>query len=99
MRGLGVIALLALGAVVFLYVRQTGGAPAVNGGLDPNRVTGPAKDAAAAFYAQPWFWTFAVSGAAAVLGIMTWRRIGGWGRAAVLVFATIAATVMVVKLG
>lgn len=99
MRGMGGIALaVVLGVVIYLYFKQTGGAPSgIGGAVDTNAVGGKAKGAWDDFYAQPWFWTFAVSGVLAVVGVMTWRRIGGWGRAVVLVLAAIAATVLVTR--
>lgn len=99
MRGIGAVVLVAVAAfVIYLYVKQTGGAPAgVPQNVDPNQVTGPAKNAWDQFYAQPWFWTFAVAAALATLGVMTWRRIGGWGRAVVLVCVTIAIVVLVTR--
>jgi hypothetical protein len=99
MRGLFGVLLLAVGAfVIYLYVKQTGGAPAgTNVNVDPNAITGKAKGAWDEFYAQPWFWTLAVAATLATLGVMTWRRIGGWGRGFVLVCVTIAAVILVTR--
>lgn len=106
MRALGLVLVVALVGVVALYAMQTGGAPSDGGALGGllNAFKGVGEGAAGQalpwwhkLYAQPWFWTAAVASAAATLGVMTWRRIGGWGRGFVLVCATIAAVVLVVK--
>lgn len=106
MRGLALIMVVALGLVGFLYFRQTGGLPSDGGGLTSllNIFKGVGSGAAGAakptwdnLASQPWFYTAAVSGALATLGVVTWRRIGGWGRGFVLVCATIAAVTLVVR--
>ena len=100
MRGVIVIVVLAvLGFVVYKYALQTGGAPAGVGSLpvDPNALPGKAKGAAEAFYQQPWCWTFAVSAVAALLGIMTWRRIGKWGQMVVVIAGAVAVTAWLTK--
>lgn len=101
MRGVLVVVVLAiLGFVVYKYALQTGGAPAGVGTLpnvDPNAVTDKAKGAAEAFYQQPWFWTFAVSAVAALLGIKTWNKIGKWGQMAVVIAVAVAVTAWLTK--
>jgi hypothetical protein len=101
MRGLiAIIAVAVVGFVIYKYAVQTGGAPSglqPPAGLDPNALPGKAKGAWDGFYAQPWFWTFAVSAVAAVLGIITWGKIGGWGRAVVIIAAAVAVTVLVTR--
>lgn len=99
MRGiLGLAVVLLLGFVVYRYANQTGGPPAGLGGtVDPGQVTGPAKDAASAFYHQPWFWTVAVAASLATIGMITWKKIGGWGRGFVVVCAAVAITVLVTR--
>lgn len=44
---------------------------------------------------QPWGWTAIVAAVGATLGVMTWRRIGGWGRGAVLISAAAAVAILV----
>jgi hypothetical protein len=89
-----VVVLLVVLLLLWLYFRESG--PPDTGGVDPGIVAEPARQAADQLYAQPWFWTAAVAVGLGVLGFMTWRRIGGWGRGTVLVFTAISATVWVV---
>jgi hypothetical protein len=108
MRALGLLVIVGLAAVVFLYVRQTGGAPSDGGGLSGllNIFKGVGEGAAAnakpwwdELYAQPWFWTAAVSITGAGIGIKFWRSLGGFGKGCVIVALAVAATVLVVKFG
>lgn len=95
----GIVLLLAAVAVVgvVLYARQTGSPPAVNGNVDPSRATEAVKGTWDWYFSQPWFYLSAAAGVLAMLGMMTWKRIGGWGRGMVLVIGAIAVTVWLVK--
>lgn len=106
MRVLGLIAVVGLAAMVFLYFRQTGGAPTDGGALGGagNALKGAGEGAASQvmpwwheLYAQPWFWTAAVAVAGAGLGIKFWRSLNGFSKGVVLVLAAVAVTVLVVR--
>ena len=98
MRGL--LPVLAIVAIVgiFLYARQTGAPPSgIPSQVDPSRGTEIAKTGWDWYFSQPWFYLSVAAAILATLGLMTWRRIGGWGRGAVIVLLTIAVTVWLVK--
>lgn len=49
------------------------------------------------WFSHGWAYTATVAAVLAILGIMTWNRIGGWGRAVVIVLAAVAVTVLVTR--
>jgi hypothetical protein len=102
--------LLVGGAIVLGYLYFTGqlsgygsGTPDLGGAAD---ATGQASTAAVggiqAFWSwligEPWGITALVSAGAATLGVMTWRRIGGWGRGVVVFLGAVALTIVVMRL-
>jgi hypothetical protein len=90
-----IVFLLIIGGVAYLYLKSgaTVGGSGVHGG-DPGSVVNGGKGAVVNGWdrlrSDPHFWTFVGAGTLAALGVMTWRRIGGWGRGVVIVLATIA---------
>lgn len=91
---------IAAAGVIGYYLYKTGA-------LDTNAAVSDAptsipgadavKDKADAFIGTPAFYTACVAGALATVGVITWRRIGGWGRGLVLVAAAICITVLVTR--
>ena len=66
---------------------QDAGGAAINAG----------SDLSSWWFGHAWAYTATVAGVLAVLGIMTWNRIGGWGRAVVLVLAAATVAILVTR--
>lgn len=108
MKGGGLfLVIAAIGTVFFLFVtgRIPGygqGAPKADGATDAAKEAGSeaAKQGGALaewYFSHGWAYTALVAAALATIGIVTWRKIGGWGRAFVIVCAAIAFTVLVTR--
>jgi hypothetical protein len=108
MKALAPLVLIG-GALVGLYLFVTGKIPGYGQGTpDASGATDAAKDAGGKavqggsaltdwWFGHGWAYTATIAGVLAFLGVITWKKIGGWGRAAVLVAATIAVTVLVTR--
>lgn len=92
---------IGIGGLVLVVLYLNGSLPgfgsgaALPSGQGPD--LGPAKDKAEAFIGTPAFYTAVVAAVLATVGLITWNRIGGWGRGMVLVLATIAVVVLVTR--
>lgn len=108
MKALGPLILVG-GLLVAAYLFLTGKISGYGQGIPQ---TGDATDAAKGaggqvvqhgsaladwYFSHGWAYTALVAGVLAVLGVITWRRIGGWGRAVVIAAAAIAVTVLVTR--
>lgn len=94
---------LGAGAALVAGLYLTGRLPGF-GAAPANTLPDPTTQAAAAGHglldqlaAHGISWPMlAVPAILATVAVITWRRIGGWGRAVVLVLAAVAATLVVV---
>lgn len=97
------------GALIGFYLFVTGKIPGYGRGTpDASGATDAAKDAGGKaveggsaltdwWFSHGWAWTAIIAAVLAVLGVVTWKRIGGWGRAVVLVAVAVAVTVLVTR--
>lgn len=84
-------------AGVYLYVHGTG---SHSGSIpDTSGAQQQAQDFWSTIQHDPHFYLAAASAILATLAIMTWRRIGGWGRGALLVLAGVAFALVFAKGG
>lgn len=101
MKGIGpllAVALLGVGGFLFLTGKIPGygqGTGEVSG-AGQDAVEG-ARGAAEQFIGTPQFYLALVASALATLGMVTWKKIGGWGRATVIIIATVAVTAWLVR--
>lgn len=109
-KGGGGAVLLAMGAAAGIgYLVLSGKIPGYGQGT-PNGgdATKAAEDAGSQaahtggalfdwWFSFGWAYTATAAGGLALLGVLTWKKIGGWGRAAVLVLAAITVTVLVTR--
>lgn len=108
MKALGPL-VLVVGLLVAAYLFLTGKIPGYGQGTpQTGDATDAAKDAGGQavqhggaladwYFSHGWAYTALIAGALAVLGIITWKKIGGWGRAVVIVAAAITVTVLVTR--
>jgi hypothetical protein len=99
-NGGGAVVLLG-GAAVLVggYLYLSGKLPGFGQGVPTTRTPelGGAEQHVREFVGTPMFYTGLVAAVLATLGIITWRRIGGWGRAMVLVVGAVAVTIFLVR--
>lgn len=103
MRGIMVAAGLAAAAFVgWVLLGQRGGTAGGSVG-DLKGPAGQAADQGKAWWAdlahQPWFYTAAAAGVLGVLGVMTWNRIGNWGRMLAMLLLGVGVAIFLVKVG
>lgn len=100
-KGGGGVILLAGGAAVLVggYLYLSGKLPGFGQGVPTAKAPelDGTRDKVEAFIGTPMFYTGAVAAVLATLGIITWGKIGGWGRAAVLVAAAVAVTIFLTR--
>lgn len=104
--GLVVVA-AGIGALACGYLYLSGKLPGFGQGTpDAGAATDAGKDAGGAvvdqgsslvdwYFSQGWAYTGIVAAALAALGVITWKKIGNWGRTLVLVCLAIVVTVLV----
>jgi hypothetical protein len=100
-RGGGGVVVLAVGGAALAcgYLYLSGKLPGFGKGVPTAKAPelDGAKEKIDAFVGTPMFYTALVAAVLATLGIITWGKIGGWGRAVVLVCAAIAVTIFVIR--
>lgn len=108
-KGSGGILLLGAAALGAGYLVLSGKIPGYGSGTPKTGdATNAAKDAGGQaahtggavvdwWFGHGWAYTATVAGVLALLGVMTWRRIGGWGRGVVLVLAAATVAILVAR--